>query len=120
MKIVTSVDANVEFNENILANIDMMFGYVSEAMTMMNGLIANIQNPEERKIIASYNKEREINNMRNQLRSENVTNVNSGVYQYQEGIYYMDIIGTLEKTGDYIINVVDAVKEQYRHRYRSV
>ena len=31
----------------------------------------------------------------------------------------MDIIGTLEKTGDYIINVVDAVKEQYRHRYRN-
>lgn len=119
-KIMTrKAQSNVEFNENILANIDMMFGYVSEAMTMMNGLIANIQNPEERKIIASYNKEREINNMRNQLRSENVTNVNSGVYQYQEGIYYMDIIGTLEKTGDYIINVVDAVKEQYRHRYRN-
>ena len=103
-----------------MANIDTMFGYVSEAMTMMNGLIANIQNPEERKIIDSYNKEREINNMRNQLRSENVTNINSGVYQYQEGIYYMDIIGTLEKTGDYIINVVDAVKEQYRHQHRNV
>ena len=26
----------------------------------------------------------------------------------------MDIIGDLEKTGDYIINVVDAVKEQVR------
>lgn len=49
-KIMTrKAQSNVEFNENILANIDMMFGYVSEAMTMMNGLIANIQNPEERK-----------------------------------------------------------------------
>lgn len=113
---VRKSQSNIEFSDDIMKNIDTMFGYVGEAMTMMNKQLANIQTPEEREIIDSYNKEREINNMRNQLRSENVTNINNGVYQYQEGIYYMDIIGTLEKTGDYIINVIDAIKEQYRHQ----
>lgn len=113
---VRKSQSNIEFSEDIMKNIDTMFDYVGEAMTMMNKQLANIQTPEEREIIDSYNKEREINNMRNQLRSENVTNINNGVYQYQEGIYYMDIIGTLEKTGDYIINVIDAIKEQYRHQ----
>ena len=96
-----------------------MYQLVDGAMKNMLSLLEELENPENSKVVEAYNKEREINNMRNQLRSENVTNVNSGVYQYQEGIYYMDIIGTLEKTGDYIINVVDAVKEQYRHRYRN-
>lgn len=113
---VRKSQSNIEFSDDIMKNIDTMFGYVGEAMTMMNKQLANIQTPEEREIIDSYNKEREINNMRNQLRSENVTNINNGIYQYQEGIYYMDIIGTLEKTGDYIINVIDAIKEQYRHQ----
>lgn len=113
---VRKSQSNIEFNDDIMKNIDTMFGYVGEAMAMMNKQLANIQTPEEREIIDSYNKEREINNMRNQLRSENVTNINNGIYQYQEGIYYMDIIGTLEKTGDYIINVIDAIKEQYRHQ----
>ena len=62
----------------------------------------------------SYNKEREINNFRNQLRTANIENINSRHYEYQAGIYYMDLISDLEKMGDYIINVVDAVREQVR------
>ena len=44
----------------------------------------------------------------------NIENINNKKYEYQSGIVYMDIIGDLEKTGDYIINVVDAIKEQVR------
>ena len=77
-------------------------------------LLSDVENARESEIIISYNKEREINNKRNQLRVENIENINNKVYEYQAGIVYMDIIGDLEKTGDYIINVVDAVKEQVR------
>ena len=62
----------------------------------------------------SYNCEREINNLRNQLRTNNIENINERHYEYQSGIYYMDIISTMEKMGDYIINVVDTVKEEFR------
>ena len=64
----------------------------------------------------SYNKEREINNMRNQLRSVNVSNINENKYTYQAGIYYMDVISDLERTGDYIINVADVIKGMFRHQ----
>lgn len=104
----------VEFPEMIYKNIDSMLANVDEAMKNMMGLLSDVENARESEIIISYNKEREINNMRNQLRSENIENINNKIYEYQAGIVYMDIIGDLEKTGDYIINVVDAVKEQVR------
>lgn len=87
---------------------------VKEAMTDMLRLIQDPEHAREPEIIASYNKEREINNYRNQLRSGNIENINNHLYPYQAGIYYMDMVSNLEKTGDYIINVVDAVKEQLR------
>ncbi len=91
-----------------------MFGYVESAMTNMVALLNDIEHAREQEIIVSYNKEREINNFRNQLRTANIENINSRHYEYQAGIYYMDLISDLEKMGDYIINVVDAVREQVR------
>lgn len=106
--------SQAKFTDEIFANIDTMFGYVKEAMSNMLKLLRDIEHAREPEIIASYNKEREINNYRNQLRTANIENINSKHYEYQAGIYYMDLISDLEKTGDYIINVVDAVKEQMR------
>lgn len=79
-------------------------------------LLGDVEKVREVDIIRSYNKEREINNLRNQLRSNNVENINNRVYEYQSGIYYMDIINDLEKMGDYIINVVDTIRDHFRRR----
>ncbi len=107
---------NVHFNEEIYANIDLMFSYVEKSVKSMLKVLNDIENVEERDIIASYNREREINNLRNQLRTTNVENINDRHYEYQSGIYYMDIISTLEKAGDYIINVTDTIRDEFRHR----
>lgn len=106
--------SDVKFPELIYTNIDSMFAYVEDAMKNMLVVLSDLENAREADIILSYNKEREINNMRNQLRNGNIESINNKVYEYQAGIFYMDIIGDLEKTGDYIINVVDAIKEQVR------
>ena len=110
------IESHAEFNEEIYRNIDTMYGYIHEAMKMMIDELKDLENVQERPHIASYNKEREINNMRNSLRSQNIQNINDGIYQYQAGIYYMDIISDLERTGDYIINVVDTIKANFRRR----
>ena len=110
--LIRKQQSSVTFNDGIYENIDTMFSYVEQAMSNMVGLLHNVEHVREQEIITSYNKEREINNFRNQLRTSNIDNINNRVYEYQAGIYYMDIISTLEKTGDYIINVVDAVREQ--------
>ncbi len=108
--------SHAEFNKEIYENIDTMFAYVHEAMTMMIALLKNVENTTDHPLNTSYNKEREINNVRNTLRSANVDNINEKHYEYQAGIYYMDIISDLERTGDYIINVVDTIKEQFHNR----
>ena len=114
--LMRKVESGVTFNEEIYTNIDTMYAYIKQAMAMMVSELSDIENVGERSIIDSYNKEREINNMRNTLRSANIENIISGHYEYQAGIYYMDIVGVLEKTGDYVINVVDTIKEQFRHK----
>ena len=111
--------SNVDFNEEIYKNIDTMFDYVGRATDNMMKLLSNLEHQQENTIITSYNCEREINNLRNILRSNNISNINEHHYEYQSGIYYMDIISTLEKLGDYIINVVDIVKEEFRTDIRA-
>lgn len=104
----------VHFNQEIYDNIDIMFSHVSKAMKNMVSLLSDMEHAREPEVIKSYNLEREINNYRNQLRTANIENINNKHYEYQAGIYYMDLISDLEKTGDYIINVVDTIREQLR------
>lgn len=54
------------------------------------------------------NIENERNNYRNQLKDQNVLDVNNKEYNYQTGDHYMDIISECEKLGDYVVNVVEA------------
>jgi phosphate:Na+ symporter len=112
--LMRKIQSNTDFNEEIYNNIDSMYVYVKEAMAMMIKQLRDVENVGERSLIDSYNKEREINNMRNTLRGANVENINNHHYEYQAGIYYMDIISDLERTGDYIINVIDTLRSTFR------
>lgn len=109
-------ESGVHFNDEIYSNIDLMFGYVEKSVGGMLKVLSNLENVDEHDIIACYNREREINNLRNQLRTANVDNINGRHYEYQSGIYYMDIISTLEKAGDFIINVVDTIRDEFRNK----
>ena len=87
-----------------------------EELEMLEVIVARARVAAD--IIATYNKENEINNFRNQLRSANMENINTHMYNYQEGIYYMDIVAEAESLSDYIVNVVDAVKQQSHHKMK--
>ncbi len=94
-----------------------MYVYVKDAKKLMINDRENIENVSSKSLIESYNKEREINNYRNTLRNGNVYNINVTHYEYQAGIYYMDLISDLEKTGDYIINVVDTLRDTFKKNH---
>ncbi len=113
--LVRKQEAGVKFNEEIMANIDALMALDADAL---DSLITILSKSENSDIIAAYNKENEINNFRNQLRAANMDNINAQHYNYQEGIYYMDIVAEAENLGDYIVNVVDAVKQQSRHKMK--
>jgi phosphate:Na+ symporter len=59
----------------------------------------------------SFNLENEINNYRNQLKNQNILDVNNKEYDYQMGVFYMDLIAECEKLGDYVVNVVEATTD---------
>ena len=59
--------------------------------------------------------ENEINNFRNQLKTQNINDVNSHEYTYAIGTMYMDIIQECEKLGDYVVNVVEARMNTRQH-----
>jgi phosphate:Na+ symporter len=56
----------------------------------------------------TFNIENEINNYRNQLKTQNIVDINNHEYSYAEGTIYMDLINECEKLGDYVVNVVEA------------
>ena len=58
------------------------------------------------------NAETKINLFRDQLRDEHINNIESPSYNYQTGVYYMDIVAELERMGDFIINVSEAILEE--------
>lgn len=105
---------HVEFTSHMIHEIDAMFKLVEAAMANMMDLLKEMETPEDSKIIAAYNREREINNYRNKLRDTNISNINNHEYDYQQGIFFMDLIGEAEKLGDYMLNVVEGVKHQFK------
>lgn len=105
---------HVDFDEPVLKEIDNMYRMVDDAMLNMLAILREMETPEGSKIITAYNKEREINNLRNALRDGNIFNINNKAYDYQEGIFFMDLISEAEKLGDYMLNVVEGVKHQFK------
>ena len=94
------------FTEKQYEHMHQMMELTNNALTQMNVLMAGRR--EAHNVNPSFNIENEINNFRDQLKSQNINDVNNHVYSYGIGTIYMDIISECEKLGDYIINVVEA------------
>jgi phosphate:Na+ symporter len=100
-------DAKCVFPEDLNANVEQMMELVVKALNRMI-LVLKMKDSTEADVNESYNIESEINLLRNQLKTNNLENVNAKKYDYQDGVYYMDFISECEKLGDHIINIVEA------------
>ena len=94
------------FNQRQYEHIFQMMELTDQALTQMNALMAGRKVSYD--VNRSFNIENEINNYRNQLKSQNINDVNNHAYTYAVGTIYMDIINECEKLGDYVVNVVEA------------
>ena len=95
------------FTEKQLQHIHSMMQLTEDAISQMAVVI---EQGEHRYVDLnkSFNTEHEINNYRTQLKNQNVVDINNKLYDYQTGVFYMDIISECEKLGDYVINVIEA------------
>ena len=87
-------------------HMHQMMELTDNALTQMNITLVGHKGDNDANL--SFNIENEINNYRNQLKSQNINDVNNHLYTYAIGTMYMDIIQECEKLGDYVVNVVEA------------
>lgn len=95
-----------EFSDDQYDHIHQMFELTDDALSQMT--LTLVEHKTDVDVNRSFNIETEINNYRNQLKGQNINDVNEHKYTYAIGTMYMDIINECEKLGDYVVNVVEA------------
>ena len=83
-----------------------MLRLVNEALVQMIVVVSGRR--KDLSLSDSLSIESDINELRNQLKSETVMGVNSHQYSYTLGTLYNDIVADCEKIGDYVMNIVEA------------
>jgi len=104
---------NVQYTETQDKNVEMMMYLLSGAEAKMVEALEHV-NISRDEFMQMTNMENEINNFRDELKMQNMQDITDKKYEYSVGVNYMDIILELEKMGDYIINVEEAV---YEHKH---
>ena len=95
-----------QFTKEQKQNLSEMMDLCDQALTQMNHVLGERIEGQDMKDTYFY--ENQINIMRDRLKAENVKAVNERQYDYALGTQYSDLVGELEKLGDYVINVVEA------------
>ena len=89
-----------------MVKLNRMVTLVENAYSVM---IENLKNDNIKDITNARDAERRINEYRNVLREEHIANLEKDKYNYRAGTFYMDIVSELEKIGDFIINISQAL-----------
>lgn len=108
--IVRKNEGNFVHVKEMEDNIELMMNLVDKAMGLMIEALDR-DDVSDDELNKSVNNENEINNYRNQLKNQNISDINDKKYEYQISVSYMDIITECEKIGDYIINVIEALNQ---------
>ena len=96
------------FTDHMLQQLNHLLDLLDEAYVAMDHNlstplveITDIRNAEEA--------ETAINEYRDTLRNEHLTNIEKSSYPYETGSFYMDVVNCIEKMGDFLINISQSV-----------
>ena len=101
-----------QFDKSILDRLNKMMELVDKGYDVM---IENLKSEHLHDISNAQNCEYNINECRNHLREEHIVNIESNSYNYLTGVYFMDVLAELEKIGDFLINISQAVVGKYEY-----
>ena len=102
---------NKKFSERDIEKIDTMLNLVDNGYKIMIDNHQNNKNgPEELRRAGDC--EIEINDMRNTLREEEILRIENNDSEYQNSVYYLDIISEIERMGDFMINISEALQRK--------
>ena len=99
-------EGKIEFTQKQIDGGLEMVQLIEEALDQMNHVLSSPKGSVG--LGKSAYLEALINDCRSRLKQENIDALDKHLYGYDNGNVFMDMIGECEKTGDYIINVVEA------------
>ena len=100
---------NKTFDMETIKRINAMVDLVDSAYSSMIDNLVMMENSTLEEISNAYTAEERINNLRDHLREEEINSLEDNRKNYQTSVYYMDIISELEKMGDFMINISQAL-----------
>lgn len=100
-------ESDAWFSERQVKNLQEMFELIDEAFNVM---IANLNmDYDQVSLNEAIEHEAAINKKRDRLRKKHLKNIEKGDYDIMSGIVYSDLYNLIERVGDHIINVSEAV-----------
>ncbi len=106
-------DDKAAYTQQMDENMQLMFDLVDKGLEAMRKQLDSNREGRTEEYNHSVDIENEINNFRNQLKRQNLNDIKEHQYDYQASVTYMDMINECEKMGDYVINVAEALDEEY-------
>ena len=99
-----------KFSAEQVANIEKMLDRVDHAYKVM---IENLkaEHFESIDLRLATDCEIEINELRNTLREEEIYRIDRGEGDYRNSVYYLDTVSEIERMGDFIINISQALEK---------
>ena len=95
------------FTPELRTSLEEMIAEVLKALEIMN---KNLNSEYKQVSMADANRAEDIiNKMRNKLRKEYLTKIEKGEVKIQTGMIYNNLIHSLEKVGDHVHNITEAI-----------
>jgi phosphate:Na+ symporter len=103
---------HIWFSQHLRDNIEKMFSLVRGSLAEMN------DNLSENYMLVNSTRateiEKNINQCRDELREEHTEAIKDNQYSYQTGIVYSNFYAQLEKLGDFVINITEAITKKQK------
>ncbi len=96
---------NKKFDADTIKKLNAMVDLVEHTYDVMIENLTLAFDGKLEEIANAYAAEEHINTLRNNLRDEEIEQIENNEKNYQTSVYYMDILSELEKMGDFMINI---------------
>lgn len=106
-----AVEEKLPFTDQAIKELHLVY---NEVDAMMNDVKAALQNDTERHATSALKREETINRLQFELRQNHIQRLNEGKCYVLSGIIFLDFINNLEKIGDHLTNVAQAVMGSFQ------
>lgn len=104
---------NKSFTPETIAHIEQMIDAIHHAYEVMINNLSQAHAGTLLDISNALQAEEQINQLRNQLRESEIEDIEQNKTNYQTSVYYLDIVSELEKMGDFMINISQALERAF-------